>query len=312
MAFHMLSFSEKERCSITMSRLIVAQKLIKDDIGAILDSNKNVVVSYVYDAWGRPINCSGTMASTLGKINPFRYRGYVYDEETGMYYLVSRYYKPEWIRFISSDVIFDTGANLLKLNTYLYVANNPISSSDINGNWIIKDAIKWLAKNVAEPIVDACESLLDNVDYTFSFGFTGSISLGFWSFSGSIGWSCDSNGNYGWQITEGAALTTGDAGVSGGIFFSATNAPDISNLEGEALAIGGSFGTGLEVSAELNIIPDYVNDKTYYGTTYVFGLSAEASAAEFHIAGSTTQTIPGTQRNAFDDCRTILGWIEDW
>ena len=287
-------------------------KNLQGDIVAILDSNKNVVVSYVYDAWGRPISCSGTMASTLGKINPFRYRGYVYDEETGMYYLVSRYYKPEWIRFISSDVIFDTGANLLKLNTYLYVANNPISSSDINGNWIIKDAIKWLAKNVAEPIVDACESLLDNVDYTFSFGFTGSISLGFWSFSGSIGWSCDSNGNYGWQITEGAALTTGDAGVSGGIFFSATNAPDISNLEGEALAIGGSFGTGLEVSAELNIIPDYVNDKTYYGTTYVFGLSAEASAAEFHIAGSTTQTIPGTQRNAFDDCRTILGWIEDW
>ena len=36
------------------------------------------------------------MASTLGTLNPFRYRGYVYDEETGLYYLRSRYYNPEW------------------------------------------------------------------------------------------------------------------------------------------------------------------------------------------------------------------------
>ena len=56
------------------------------DIVAILDSNKNVVVSYIYDAWGRPISKTGSLASTLGTVQPFRYRGYVYDEETGMYY----------------------------------------------------------------------------------------------------------------------------------------------------------------------------------------------------------------------------------
>ena len=48
---------------------------------AILDNGGNIVVQYKYDAWGRPINCSGTMANTLGKINPFRYRGYVYEED---------------------------------------------------------------------------------------------------------------------------------------------------------------------------------------------------------------------------------------
>ena len=67
-------------------------KNLQGDIVAILDSTGTHVVNYVYDAWGRPISCSGIMANTLGKINPFRYRGYVYDEETGLYYLRSRYY----------------------------------------------------------------------------------------------------------------------------------------------------------------------------------------------------------------------------
>ena len=133
MAFHMLSFSEKERCSITMSRLIVAQKLIKDDIGAILDSNKNVVVSYVYDAWGRPISCSGTMASTLGKINPFRYRGYVYDEETGLYYLMSRYYNSSLCRFIIVDKYAAIGQGTLGQNAFAYCLNDPVSMRDKDG-----------------------------------------------------------------------------------------------------------------------------------------------------------------------------------
>lgn len=48
------------------------------------------VVRYEHDAWGKPLDCTGTMALTLGADNPFRYRGYVYDEETGLYYLQSR------------------------------------------------------------------------------------------------------------------------------------------------------------------------------------------------------------------------------
>ena len=55
---------------------------LRGDIVAVFDSNKNVVVSYVYDAWGRPISKTGNMAGTLGTVQPFRYRGYVYDEET--------------------------------------------------------------------------------------------------------------------------------------------------------------------------------------------------------------------------------------
>ena len=78
-------------------------KNLQGDIVAILDENGNTVVSYGYDAWGAPLWCTGELAETLGKVQPFRYRGYVFDEETGFYYVSSRYYDPEIGRFISPD-----------------------------------------------------------------------------------------------------------------------------------------------------------------------------------------------------------------
>ena len=61
----------------------------------LVNSSGTQVVTYTYDAWGNPLTTTGTMADTLGKLNPFRYRGYVYDAETGIYYVASRYYDPE-------------------------------------------------------------------------------------------------------------------------------------------------------------------------------------------------------------------------
>ena len=71
---------------------------------AILDADGNVVVSYMYDAWGAPLWCTGELAETLGKVQPSRYRGYVFDEETGLYYLRSRYYNAERCRFVNADI----------------------------------------------------------------------------------------------------------------------------------------------------------------------------------------------------------------
>ena len=59
-----------------------------------------MVVSDTYDAWGNPLTTTGILASTIGAHNPLRYRGYVYDTETGFYYLQSRYYDPAIGRFI--------------------------------------------------------------------------------------------------------------------------------------------------------------------------------------------------------------------
>ncbi len=87
-----------------------------------------------FDSWGKLLSTSGSLASTLGKNNPFRYRGYVCDEETGFYYLQSRYYNPEVGRFISSDVLLSTGQGVLGHNAYAYCGNNPIVREDTQGN----------------------------------------------------------------------------------------------------------------------------------------------------------------------------------
>ena len=79
-----------------------------------------------------------TMATTLGQLNPLRNRGYVYDTETGLYYVYSRYYDPEIGRFISPEPNvdhgeFDEGAELLSYNVFVYCANNPVNSFDPDG-----------------------------------------------------------------------------------------------------------------------------------------------------------------------------------
>ena len=91
-----------------------------------------------FDSWGKPLSTSGSLAYTLGKDNPFRYRGYVYDEETGFYYLQSRYYDPSVGRFISADVLLSTGQGVLGHNAYAYCLNDPINSVDGNGNFSFK------------------------------------------------------------------------------------------------------------------------------------------------------------------------------
>ena len=78
---------------------------LQGDIVGILDSTGTEVVKYTYDAWGKVLSVTGSLASTLGTLQPFRYRGYVYDVETGLYYLRSRYYDPAWQRFLNADAL---------------------------------------------------------------------------------------------------------------------------------------------------------------------------------------------------------------
>ena len=101
-------------------------KNLQGDVIAILDAAGNVVVSYAYDAWGAPIGKSGALAETLGSVQPFRYRGYVFDEETGLYYLRSRYYNPQWGRFVNADSIITS-------NLFAYCHNEPVQFVDFNG-----------------------------------------------------------------------------------------------------------------------------------------------------------------------------------
>ena len=117
---------------------------LQGDIVAILDNGGNIVVQYKYDAWGRPINCSGSMANTLGKINPFRYRGYVYDEEAGLYYLRSRYYNAAIYHFLNADSVVTPKHSLCDGNVFAYCYNNPICRSDPSGHWW-DDFKRWVS-----------------------------------------------------------------------------------------------------------------------------------------------------------------------
>ena len=103
------------------------------DIVGLMDGSGNRVVEYTYDAWGKLISTTGTLATSLGADNPFRYRGYYYDTETGLYYLMTRYYDPEVCRFISADVYMTTGQGVLGGNMFAYCLNNPILYSDTLG-----------------------------------------------------------------------------------------------------------------------------------------------------------------------------------
>ena len=107
-------------------------KNLQGDIVAILDENGNAVVSYGYDAWGAPLWCTGELAETLGKVQPFRYRGYVFDEETGLYYLRSRYYNPQWGRFANADALIGAG-KLLSHNLFAYCSNCSVCYTDASG-----------------------------------------------------------------------------------------------------------------------------------------------------------------------------------
>ncbi|MBR5678461.1 MAG: RHS repeat-associated core domain-containing protein, partial [Paludibacteraceae bacterium] len=105
------------------------------DIVKLIDGNGATVVEYTYESWGKLLSCTGTLATTLGVLNPFRYRGYVYDEETGFYYLKSRYYDPETCRFISADVLLSTGQGVIGHNCYAYCGSTPATGVDPNGTW---------------------------------------------------------------------------------------------------------------------------------------------------------------------------------
>ena len=123
-------------CNGTMYYYI---KDLQGDITEIVDKDGKAAAEYSYNAWGNMLTeDNGTL--TVGKLNPFRYRGYVYDEETGLYYLQSRYYDPLTGRFLNADVYADTQSGTpLSTNMFAYCENNAINKSDDEGKdawWI--------------------------------------------------------------------------------------------------------------------------------------------------------------------------------
>ena len=153
------------------------------------------MVQYWYDAWGnhKVVDSNGnaiTNANHIGNLNPFRYRGYYFDRETGLYFLQTRYYDPEIGRFLNRDsVAYADPQTINGLNLYAYCLNNPVAYVDPTGSTAlgflallaISSFASWIITNVfGEDIAGGVSSVINGGTAIY----TGSSLLSF----GPIGW----------------------------------------------------------------------------------------------------------------------------
>ena len=217
---------------------------IYDGMGNIIglfDSTGAQVVSYIYDTWGKLISITGSLANTVGVKNPYRYRGYRYDTETGLYYLQSRYYNPEWGRFINADALGGTIGTLLSHNVFAYAMNNPVNMDDQSGNWP-----QWL-KSIAQGIVDFVQGVGAAVMEDLSFGATSTLDP-YYARENEIVYSVGKIVGHTGSMIAGAAGTV----VAGGAAF-------ITSPTGFGVIVCGSaaaVSAGVAVSAATNLAKD--------------------------------------------------------
>ena len=104
----------------------------------IVDLNGSIIVKYNYDAYGNIKSISDVSGGNIGQLNPFRYKGYYYDDDTDMYYCKSRFYVPKWRRWLNSDSInYLDPQNITCLNLFAYCNNNPVMYVDSTGDFAI-------------------------------------------------------------------------------------------------------------------------------------------------------------------------------
>ena len=153
---------------------------IQNDIIALVDASGKTVVNYAYDSWGKLLSITGSLKDTVGVQNPFRYRGYYYDNETGMYYLKNRYYDPELRRFISADK-YVIGTDSILPNMYMYCGNNPVNNHDENGHLFkkIMSGIKKFGSCIEKGVRKVCTTVSNGVKTGISI--CSSCYSGFWS-----------------------------------------------------------------------------------------------------------------------------------
>ena len=163
---------------------------VQGDIIGLIDKSGTNVVSYTYDTWGKLISIEGSLKDSVGVKNPYRYRGYIYDTEIGLYYLNARYYNPYWGRFINADALIGQMGELLGHNLFMYCKNNPVNMSDPSGYRPLFD--DGYGNETKEQIQVSLAIMNDRYDYD-----TGIIksSLGVTGEANSVGKEYDESGN---------------------------------------------------------------------------------------------------------------------
>lgn len=146
-----------------------------DVIGLASAATGNWAVTYEYDAWGKLISKQAYSSGYAGayQYNPLTYRGYIYDEETGFYYLQTRYYDPTVGRFINGDNLWYLGVSgtLLSLSLFAYCENNPISNVDPYGLLVWPGEIHNYVQTLLSLYILFTYDCFVYIDYFIRFGF---------------------------------------------------------------------------------------------------------------------------------------------
>ena len=225
---------------------------LQGDVVAILDSAGNIVVQYKYDAWGRQISCDvaagNSNAAALSTLNPFRYRGYVYDEEMGFYYLCSRNYVPSICRFLSPDEENNLGANndFAALNLSAYCGCNPVAREDSNGGfWLLSIGAKMIGGVISQFVGDIIANVADGRTGTDIF---------------------ERRSSWGDYIAAAITAVIPGSGVSGALVSNAISQTisiiedAISGEDIDVVACLMEFGLNVLLDTGFEIIVNYVND----------------------------------------------------
>ena len=159
----------------------------RGDVIGLYKANGTLQYKYEYDVWGNILsvkNASGvevTSSPNIANLQSLKYRGYVYDYESGLYYFQSRYFDPVTHRFLNADGLVSTGTGILGYNMFAYCENNPVNYCDLSGDETIKEVQQAVAgiipNNYGWTIKDATyaqKAGLNDSDQFYKVGTTSS------------------------------------------------------------------------------------------------------------------------------------------
>ena len=277
------------------------------------------MVEYVYDAWGNHavLDANGndlTDPNHIGNRNPFRYRGYFYDVETGLYYLQTRYYDPEIGRFLNmDDISYATPEQIHGLNLYAYCANNPVMNTEVKNIGINLLCFRYTGKQKLIGLLPSRET------------------------SAHINWG---NGGFNIPIWISSLLAGSDFGASVApilrTLYQYARYPEVKDLNrlygldivpGKLNAICSAVGYGLlAINIGLSAGANFTNDELTTGQKWIsFGVDTAYTLGTFGIGyavGAAVSLIPGVGvfiapfvsaaiTLFIDWTNNMWGWVDD-
>ena len=272
-------------------------KNLQGDIVKIINQSGTEVAKYVYDAWGNIQSETGE--PNIRQLNPFRYRSYVYDEETGLYYLQSRYYDPLSGKFLNADNTTYIGATgtVLSANIFAYCENNAVNNIDNNGNLKISLSKyknrSWIVKLVAKYIPNITKSLYSKTIFNKSIlGIRLEINLAY-------GFQTNSKKVLGMAMSKKGIEVSGSVSIGGNRSFSGGAGFDWGGLYLN-FAIGYNVGNNIYCAIGLKLSVSYFTALAIaaccvampYVSTFVSSTIAAASVSIKTLGGIMASTAP--------------------